>query len=57
MRATVAVAGTNCHGFEALWDISKAFDRVDHGKLIEQASKLRYPLQGPSLVYSILQVV
>ena len=45
MRATVAAEGTNCHGFEALWDISKAFDRVDHGKLIQQACLLKYPLR------------
>ena len=45
MRSTVAAAGANCHGFEALWDISKAFDRVVHSKLIEQASQLMYPLR------------
>ena len=30
--------------YEAQWDISKAFDRVPHEKLIDQATQLGYPL-------------
>ena len=45
VRSCIAPEGPKPHGFEALWDISKAFDRVGHARLMEQARDMGYPIK------------